>query len=170
MSGCPDDAVVDAVLDHEAAAAVDAGVRAHVAACDACLARHGPRFEVELWATGLGRPRTTTTAPLPGSRLLERIAVAAALAAAASSMARIATSGDPVAPCAATTRAAEIDVLEFATRQRTSGPEGSVELRRTFGAPRGRFALMNEEEIRTGRDGVTVVHARCLPLCAAAKE
>jgi hypothetical protein len=174
VSRCPDDAQVDAVLDREASVADATEVRAHVAACADCLARHGPRFEVELWAAELGGPRVPTAAPLPWPRRLERIAVAAALVALVWSARRIATDGGaPSSPSVATTFADDVQVLEFETSCSTTGPEGRVELRRTFGGPaaaRGRVALVNEQEIRTGRDGVAVVHTRFVPLVAAARE
>jgi hypothetical protein len=174
VSRCPDDAQVDAVLDREASVADATEVRAHVAGCADCLARHGPRFEVELWAAELGGPQETTTVPLPWPRVVERIAVAAALVALVWAAGRIATDGEaPPSRAGATNFADEVQVLEFETRCATTGPDGSVLLRRAFGgrgAPRGRVALVNEEEIRTGRDGVAVVHAKCLPLCAAARE
>jgi hypothetical protein len=169
VNACPDDARVEAVLDRVADAESATLVRAHVAECAACLARHGASFEVELWAAGIAVTREATATPL--ARRLERIAVAAALVALALFVARIATTPAEPSTTAAAALADAVQVVAFETRETTTGPDGCFEVRRTrMLAPALVPVLINVEEIRTGRDGVALVHQRFLPLLAAAGE
>lgn len=54
MRSCPEPELIDAALDGDAEPRVEAAVRAHVAGCERCLARHGAGFELELWGGALG--------------------------------------------------------------------------------------------------------------------
>ena len=170
MNDCPDAPQIDALFERTVPADAAAALRAHVAACERCLDRFGPQFELELWGATLAAPVSLAPAPLASSfrRALWPTAAALALLIGYAGWRSTSSSGlpPPSAESAAIARPLLlVGEVTFTETHVTS--EARIEKTTRFDPAQP--ALAHVEETRRGADGVSQSCSRVVVLVSTEK-
>ena len=169
MNDCPDPAQIDALFERTVPADAAAALRAHVAACERCLDRFGPQFELELWGATLAAPVSLAPAPLASSfrRALWPAAAALALLIGYAGWRSTSFSSPPPLADSVAVERPLLLVGEVTFTETHVTSEARIEKTTRFDPAQP--ALAHVEETRRGADGVSQSCSRVVVLVSTEK-